>query len=87
MICEVCNKNPSIGFVASAFGPMSFAICQPCLEAGAEPPAAMAYLVEISEGDLSRLNSWVAANAKTFHQGKYQSLQDWIIASSTRPPA
>ena len=36
-ICEVCNKNPSIGVCAVPGVPYSAAYCSQCLAAGANP--------------------------------------------------
>ena len=80
MSCEVCNQRPSIGVVASCYGPMSFAICQQCLAEGAEPPAVMAFLNEISDGDLACFRPEVGEQAKTFHDERYLNLRDWISA-------
>lgn len=36
-ICEVCQKNESIGVASSSLGAISFAYCESCLRDGAEP--------------------------------------------------
>lgn len=36
-ICQVCNKNDSIGVAAMPGVPISHAYCRECLEAGAHP--------------------------------------------------
>lgn len=37
MSCDVCDKEPEVGFASSTFGPCSFGYCKTCLSAGAEP--------------------------------------------------
>lgn len=36
MTCEVCQKNPAKGVASSAFGPISHAYCQECLNSNRE---------------------------------------------------
>ena len=44
-LCNVCGNNAECMTVASFFGPMSYAICKDCLEAGKEPYNNMVYYI------------------------------------------
>ena len=41
MKCDVCGKEADCIVAASAFGPMSFAYCDECLQQGKEPYRAI----------------------------------------------
>lgn len=44
-VCEVCGKNRSSTIAASAYGAISFAYCEECLQKGMEPYwAVVAYI-------------------------------------------
>ena len=41
MRCDVCGKEDKIFVAASAYGPVSFAYCEECLQNGREPYGAI----------------------------------------------
>lgn len=74
MTCNVCKTNEEIGVVSSAVGPMSFAICTPCIGHNAEPESSFIYLYDESHGEgiSERMD-----NLTTYVDGKYPTWPQW----------
>lgn len=71
--CEVCGMEGEAAVCASSLGPASFAYCDTCLRANAEPLMMIATRIFVSGGlkqaDLSEL-----AGVVTFSDGRYVGL-------------
>ena len=67
-MCDVCDKEESIGVVASSLGPISVSICQKCLEKPAEPSFCFEFIYEDCGEDC--VASWVK-ELYTYYDNQY----------------
>lgn len=82
--CEVCHRNRQVWVCASAFAPMSHAICTECLQKPAEPLGSFTYLLEdVAGGDPSKLSPELK-NWYTWKDGKYVHWTTFVHQQQTK---
>ena len=74
--CEVCSRKRPVGVLASAWGPVSQANCQECLQKPAEPLSTFEYLYETLGPDKvdPRIRYWY-----TWIDGRYVHWDNFVL--------
>lgn len=78
--CDVCHQNPPKGVASSSMGAVSWAYCQPCLTAFAEPECMFAYTYEMCGDEVA---DWVRGMS-TFMDGKYITWNEYAALKAQR---
>jgi hypothetical protein len=81
LVCDVCKQNEALGVASSALGPCSWAFCQQCLDAHAEPAVMIAATIEGCDG-AENVAEWVH-QITTWIDGRYVPFME---AAAMLPP-
>lgn len=76
--CDCCNRERLVRVAASPIGPASFAYCDECLSAGAEPEGTVVYLWEdVADKNWSNIRKTLVEETTVYKDGKYLTLEEW----------
>jgi hypothetical protein len=77
LTCDICHNQKAVGVASSGLAPISFAICEFCLNANAEEEGIVLHILWSVGNDLSKLRPELPEGISLWKDGRYISLREY----------